>query len=124
MTVALDPQDVELLDRLARLEASNRSAELRQLLAHLRPALRQLCEALEAAERTRDRFAAQVRTTAAHELEAIRPDVERLAGQYLGLLARLEGAAAAEAAAELDRDPRSCNHGGHNSDPEGLDVGQ
>ena len=113
VTVALDPVDVDLLDRLARIEGSNRSAELRSVLRELRPVLQQTVSAFEAALKTRDEFAAKVAAYAsATEVQELMPEVERLQSVLLGSLARLEGAAAAREAA-AGQDPRSSNHGGH-----------
>jgi hypothetical protein len=113
VTVALDPVDVDLLDRLAELEGSNRSAELRQILGTLRPTIRQVVEALEAALRTRDAFTEAAGAAAANELLELLPEVQRIQNVMLGSLARLEGAAAARAAGPTDQDPRPSNHGGH-----------
>lgn len=113
MTVALDPVDVDLLDRLAALEGSNRSAELRSMLASLRPTIRQVVEALEAALRTRDAFTQAAGAAAADELLELLPEVERIQNVMLGSLARLEGAAAVRAARATDEEPPSSNHGGH-----------
>lgn len=112
VTVALDPVDVDLLDRLAKLEGSNRSAELRSILAQVRPILRGTVEAFEAALRARDQLNAAAASAAVSELEAILPDVEQLQNSYLGIIARLEGEAAA-----AEHDPRASNHGGHTPNP-------
>lgn len=116
VTVALDPADVELLDRLAALEGSNRSAELRGILAHLRPMVRSVVEALEAALRTRDEFARVAGEAAAAELLELVPEAVRVQNAMLGAMARLEGAAAARAIVDDDQDdeePPSSNHGGY-----------
>lgn len=113
VTLTLDPVDVELLDRLAELEGSNRSAELRSMLGQLRPMLRQIVEALEAAMRTRDEFALEAGKVALSEFGELLPEVDRVQNAMLGALARLEGSAAARAASEPGPDPRSSNHGGH-----------
>lgn len=112
VTVALDPIDVDLLDRLAALEQSNRSAELRHVLAELRPVLRQTVEAIEGALRVRDEFTRAAAAASVSELQELLPELSKLQNTYLGVLARLEGAAAAQAA-RLEEDPRSSNHGGH-----------
>lgn len=112
VTVALDPIDVDLLDRLAALEGKNRSAELRGLLAQVRPVLRQTVEAFEAALRAREQFDQAAASATVSELEALTPQIEQLQGQFLGMMARLEGAQAAAEAA-LDREPPSSNHGGY-----------
>lgn len=111
VTVALDPVDVDLLDRLARIEGSNRSAELRSVLLQLRPILKQTVETFEAALRTRDEFTRAAASASAEEWQALMPEVERLSNVLLGSLARLEGAATAHAAEASD--PRPSNHGGH-----------
>lgn len=118
VTVALDPIDVDLLDRLARLEGKNRSAELRSVLAQLRPMLRATVEAFEAALRARDQFDQAAANVTVSELEAIMPDVQRLQNTYLGAIARLEGAQAVALAEAADQDPRPSNHGGHTPTPE------
>lgn len=110
MTLSLDPVDVDLLDRLAELEGSNRSAELRGMLAELRPMLRQIVETLETAVRTKEEFAALAGPTALGEFEELMPEVEKLQNVFLGALARLEGAAAVREARRAD--PRPSNHGG------------
>lgn len=113
VTVALDPVDVELLDRLAKLEGSNRSAELRGILAQMRPVIRATVEAFEAALRARDQLDQAAAQATVTELEAIMPDVQRLQNVYLGAVARLEGEAAA-----AEQNPRPSNHGGHTSSTE------
>jgi len=95
VTVTLDPIDVDLLDRLAKLEGANRSAELRTLLRALRPQLKQTVEAFEHADKMRgqlDRAAAEATLT---ELAAIQPEVDDISRRFLGAMAKLEGAGAA-----------------------------
>lgn len=111
VTVALDPVDVDLLDRLAALEGSNRSAELRSMLGSVRPIMKQVVESLESALRTRDEFTKAAGVAAVGELLELMPEVNRIQSTMIGALARLEGAAAARAA--NDPDPRPSNHGGH-----------
>ena len=113
VTVALDPVDVDLLDRLAALEQSNRSAELRSILLQLRPMLQATVEAFEAATRTRDEFSLAAAQANVLELQELLPEVERIQAVMVGSMARLEGAAAARAAQPDEEDPRSSNHGGH-----------
>lgn len=108
VTVTLDAVDVELIDRLAAVEGSNRSAELRSILGQMRPVLRATVEAFEAALRARDMLDHAAAEASVTELEAILPDVQRLQNVYLGAVARLEGEAAA-----AQHDPRPSNHGGH-----------
>lgn len=110
VTVTLPRVDVDLLDRLGRLEGQNRSAELRSMLAQLRPMLRQTVEAFEAAAAARDMLTSEAARAKVSEIEALMPEVQRVQNAYLGFMARLEGESAAAASAE---DPRPSNHGGH-----------
>ena len=109
VSLTLDPIDVDLLDRLGRLEGLNRSAELRSMLAQLRPMLRQTVEAFEAAAAARDLLTAEASQAKVSELERLLPEVQRVQDAYLGFMARLEGESAAAEAAD---DPRPSNHGG------------
>lgn len=93
VTVTLDPIDVDLLDRLGRLEGRNRSAELRSILAQMRPMIRQTVEAFEAASKARDMLTDQAKTSTVSQLETLLPEAQRVQDAYLGFLARLEGAA-------------------------------
>ena len=113
VTVTLDPLDVDLLDRLAALEESNRSAELRSVLVQLRPMLKATVEAFEAAMRTRDEFSLAAAQANILELQELLPEVQRIQAVMVGSMARLEGAAAARATQPDEEDPRSSNHGGH-----------
>ena len=106
VTMTLDPIDVDLLDRLAALEESNRSAELRSILVHLRPVLEATVDAFEAAMRTRDQLSLAAAEASVLELQELLPEVQRIQAVMVGSMARLEGAAAA-------RDPLPSNHGGH-----------
>jgi hypothetical protein len=109
VTVALDPADVDLLDRLSALEGSNRSAVLRSLLSEVRPMLTQTVQAFERAKGLRgqlDRAAAEALFS---DLQAIQGNVEAAGQQFLGAVATLEGLAAS--------DPRRSNHGGHTPTP-------
>jgi hypothetical protein len=116
VSLTLDPIDVDLLDRLGRLEGLNRSAELRSMLSQLRPMLRQTVEAFEAASAARDMLTAEASHAQVSQLEALLPEVQRVQDAYLGFMARLEGeSAAAEASEGLD--PRRSNHGGHTPTP-------
>lgn len=113
VTLSLDPIDVALLDRLAALVDSNRSAQVREMLEASRPFLAATVEAYERAVQQREGFVKSATMATLAELEAIAPDVEKMGELYLGAMSRLEGAAAA---AEGE-DPRPSNHGGHKSDP-------
>lgn len=106
VTVTLDAVDVDLLDRLAKLEGLNRSSELRSMLTQLRPILRQTVHAFESAVHARERLDEAAQTATLSEFEAIMPEVERIQNAYLGAMARLEGTAAAAAA-----DPRPSDTG-------------
>ena len=107
VTVTLDPVDVDLLDRLGRLEGQNRSEELRGILVQVRPMLQATVEAFEAALRQRDAFDQKAAEAAIQGLAALLPEVEGLSQAYLGALARIEGA---QAAAE-DGDAPASNTG-------------
>ena len=113
VTVTLDPVDVDLLDRLGRLEGKNRSAELRFILGEARPVLKATVEAFEAAIQQRDRLQAAAASGLVQDLEDLLPEVQAMQQQYLGAMSRLEGAAAAREA----EDPRPSNHGGHTPTP-------
>lgn len=114
VSLTLDPVDVGLLDRMSALDGRNRSAQLRDVLAQLRPMLEQTVSAFEAAAAARDRLAVQSASVQVSQLEALLPEAQRVQEAYMGLMARLEGESAA-AAAELD--PRPSNHGGHTPTP-------
>lgn len=98
VTVTLEPIDVDLLDRLARLEKSNRSAELRNLLRQARPIIGNLVQTFEAAERQREALDQAMVTASVSELEAIMPEVEEISRRFMGAMAKLEGHAAASEA--------------------------
>ncbi|MGX1794202.1 ribbon-helix-helix protein, CopG family [Microbacterium sp. NPDC055312] len=100
VTVTLPRVDVDLLDRLARLEGLNRSAELRGILEQFRPMLRQTVEAFEAALAQRSQLDEAMALAAISKLEALVPEAQRLQDAFLGAVARLEGAQAAHDARE------------------------
>lgn len=106
VTVTLDPTDVDLLDRVAKLSGSNRSIELRSILAQLRPTLRATVEAMEGVVRSREALEVAAATATGPELEALMREAEKLQDQFLGAMARVEGAAAV-----AGLDPRSSNTG-------------
>lgn len=95
VTLTLDPVDVDLLDRLAALVDSNRSEQVRDMLAQLRPMLQATVNAYESALRQRDELLKAATIATANDLAAIAPDVERMQAQFLGMMAKLEGAATA-----------------------------
>lgn len=104
ITLTLDSVDVDLLDRLARLEGMNRSQEMRSMLGQLRPMLESTVRAFEAALAQRDAFDEKAAQIALSGLEVLMPEVDRLSDAYLGALSRIEGA---EAAAGNDEAPAS-----------------
>lgn len=106
VTVTLDPVDVHLLDRVAKLSGTNRSEELRGILSQLRPVLRATVEAFEGASRARESLNKAAAGATRAELEAMVPEVEKLQNTFLGAMARLEGAAAF-----AEQNPRSSNTG-------------
>lgn len=98
VTLTLDPVDVDLLDRLARLEGQNRSQEMRGVLEQLRPVLLATVEAFEGALAQKEKFDAAAATAAIEGLQELLPEVEEMARRYMGAMSRLEGSAAAAAA--------------------------
>lgn len=107
VSLTLDPIDVDLIDRLAKLEGMNRSQEVRGMLQQLRPMLRQTVESFEAALAQRDAFDQKAAEMAIKGLEDLLPEVEALSRQYIGALSRIEGKGAAAAAASDDQAPGS-----------------
>lgn len=110
ISLTLDPVDVDLLDRLGKLEGRNRSQEMRGILEQLRPVLSATVDAFEAALAQRDKFDAVAATAAIQGLEELLPEVEKMARDYMGAMSRIEGAAAV-AAAENDDDAPASNTG-------------
>lgn len=109
-SLTLDPIDVDLLDRLGKLEGRNRSQEMRGILEQLRPVLLATVEAFEGALAQKEKFDAAAATAAIQGLEQLLPEVEQMARDYMGVMSRLEGAAAV-AAAENDDDAPASNTG-------------
>lgn len=105
-TASVEPEDLDLLDRLAKLGDSNRSAQLRMLLESMRPTLTATVNALEAAQRAKESFLEQAGEIALDELTEVLPEIEKVRKSMLGAMARLEGLATAN--------PRLGNHGGQN----------
>lgn len=100
VSLTLDPIDVDLLDRLGKLEGRNRSAEVRDILIQFRPMLQATVEAFEAAVSQRIKLDDAMASAAISQLEAVMPEVEKIQQVYLGALSRIEGAAAAASAAD------------------------
>lgn len=98
VSLSLDPIDVDLLDRLGKLEGRNRSAEVRDILQQFRPMLRATVEAFEAAHNQRLALDDAMARAAVNQMEAVLPEIEQVQNAFLGALARIEGAAAAKAA--------------------------
>lgn len=98
VSLTLDPVDVDLLDRLGKLEGRNRSAEVRDILTQFRPMLQATVQAFEAAEAQRLKLDDAMAAAAIEQMEAVMPELERIQNAYLGALSRIEGAAAANAA--------------------------
>ncbi|MGZ0214359.1 MAG: hypothetical protein ACKVI4_17905 [Actinomycetales bacterium] len=113
ITVTLDPVDLDLLDRLAKLEGKNRSQELRGMLEGMRPMLTATVEALEAALRQRDAFDQATSALVLSEFGELLPELENLNRQYLGAMSRIEGSEAVK----RSQNPRPSNHGGHTPTP-------
>jgi hypothetical protein len=100
VTLTLDPVDVDLIDRLARLEGMNRSEELRGMLQQLRPMLQQTVETFESALKQRDLFDQKAAELAMAGLEDLLPELETVQRAYMGAMARIEGKGAAAAAGD------------------------
>lgn len=98
VSLTLDPIDVDLLDRLGKLEGRNRSAEVRDILTQFRPMLQATVQAFEAAEQQRLKLDDAMALAAMQQLEAVMPEIEKIQNVYLGALSRIEGAASAKAA--------------------------
>lgn len=113
VTLSLDSVDVDLLDRLAELSGGNRSEQVRELLASVRPMLRQTISTMEQAVRSKEELLDLASRAEFAGLSELLPEVERIQNTVLGAMARLEGALAV---AET-RDPRPSNHGGHTPTP-------
>ena len=114
VTMTLDPVDVDLLDRLGVLEGRNRSEELRSILEQCRPMLAATVSAFEAARDQRDAFDLAAQELAVQGLLVALPEIEKLSQQYMGAMARIEGAgtaAAAAAAAAADDEAPDSNTG-------------
>lgn len=103
VTVTLPGIDVDLLDRLATLEGLNCSAELRVMLAQLRPMLRATVEAFEAAAAQRDKLTdASGAVEHIERLLGMAGDVEKMQDEYLGTMGRIEAAASSHAARQVE----------------------
>jgi hypothetical protein len=102
VTLTLDPVDVELLDALARFEGQNRSSEVRGLLAQVRPTMQQLVATFSAAEAQRESLDAAMLAATVSELQGVLPEAEELQRRMMGMLAKLEGQAAAAAGPDPD----------------------
>ena len=111
VSLTLNPLDVELLDRLGKLEGQNRSQEMRGIMEHLRPVLTATVEAFEAAVAQRERFDQVAATAAIAGLEALEPELEHLTRQFLGAMSRIEGATTAATDDEGDDNAPASNTG-------------
>ena len=95
VTVTLEPIDVQLLDRLAKLEGSNRSAQLRSLLVQVRPMISQLVQMFEGVLAQRETLDEALKNATVSEIEAIGPELEEISKRFMGAVAKLEGTQAA-----------------------------
>lgn len=94
VTVTLEPEDVRLLDALARFEGQNRSSELRSLLVQIRPMMQQLVATFTVFEQQREQLDEMVSNATASELQSILPEAEEMNRRFIGMMAKLEGAIA------------------------------
>lgn len=92
VTVTLEPIDVDLLDRLAALEGSSRSAQLRALLVQVRPMISDLVGMFESVQAQRETLDEALKHATVSEIEAIAPELEEISRRFLGAVAKLEGA--------------------------------
>ena len=99
VTVTLDPRDVELLDKLAALEGLNRSAELRSMLAQVRPMVEQVIATFDSVNSQREALDAAIAAATVSDLEAIGPEIEDIGRRFMGAMAKLEGLGAVNAPA-------------------------
>lgn len=140
VTLSLDEVDVDLIDRLARLQGINRSEQFRQFLGQARPMVRQTVQVMESALEQRDELLSTFSAAEIAGLEELMPEINHVQDAVLGSMARLEGRIAAHdatgtEATEQDEtlmqafgratdqplpprpDPRPSNHGGHTLTP-------
>lgn len=104
ISVTLDPADIALLDRLAALDETSRSAALRTLLAGSRAALIEMVGILEDAVQARESLD---ETLAESVLTDFLPELQKLSNMMLATSAAIEGQnEAAEAGYK-----RGSNHG-------------
>lgn len=83
VSLTLDPQDVELLDALARVESSNRSHVVRSLLAEVRPMLRETVAAFERAHASREGLGEAAARRALAELQALAQEAGKIGDRAL-----------------------------------------
>lgn len=97
VSLSLDPEHVELLDRLAAAQHSSRSAEVRTILEAARPVLESLVTTMEAVIHQKARVDEAIRGATEREVVGLMPEIERIQQTFLGVMSRLEGQAAAAA---------------------------
>jgi len=100
VTMTLHPVDVDLLDRLGKLEGRNRSEEMRSILEEVRPMLFATVEAFEAAMRQRHALDEKATEAAVAGLVELMPEVEHLAAAYVAALSRIGDATASQEASD------------------------
>lgn len=94
ITVTLPPRDVALLDRMAKVQQSNRSAELRGIIELARPTIEAVVSAFESAIGQQSLMDEAIKGAAERELAQMLPELQKIQQTFLGVMARLEGAAA------------------------------
>lgn len=99
ITVTMTAEQVDLLDKLAAMEGTSRSEELRGLVQQGVPMMREIVRVFESVSSRRRDLDAAIATATRSEIQAVMPELEAISDRFLGLLARLEGASAASAPA-------------------------
>jgi len=95
VTVTLLPEDVQMLDRMAAIQGTSRSAELRDIIDAARPVYTGIIAAFESAIAQKSRMDQAIMAATEGDLVRIAPELEKIQETFLGVMSRLEGAAAA-----------------------------
>jgi uncharacterized protein (DUF1778 family) len=99
LTVSITEEQRDLLDRLAALEGSSRSDVVRGILDAAVPQMRGLVGTFEKLAEQREQLGEALAEQLATDAGIVEGDLQRLQLMFSGVLAKLEGAAAAKAPA-------------------------
>lgn len=99
LTVSITEEQRDLLDRLAKLEGSSRSDVVRGILDAAVPQMRSLVQTFERLSEQRDQLGEALAQQLAGDAAVVEGDLARLQLMFSGVLAKLEGSAAAQAPA-------------------------